>query len=389
MSPGRQLRIWLLVFLAFAAFIWLFSEMLLPFVAGMAIAYFLDPLADRLERLGAPRWMAATIVLLSFALVAILAFILVLPLVRSQIVQFAHAVPGWVAWIREEGIPRAVALAERLSPEEVERLKAAVSDYAGTAVGWVAGMLRGLLSGGVALFDVISILLITPIVAFYLLRDWDRLVGAVDGWLPRQHVETVREQAREVDDTLAGFVRGQATVCLVLGTFYAVALSLAGLQFGLVIGMTAGLLSFIPYVGSLVGFVASVGIAFFQYDELWRVGLVVGIFIFGQAVEGNFLTPKLVGERVGLHPVWVMFALLAGGSLYGFTGVLLAVPVAAVIGVLVRFLLTQYLSSSLYTGGTGNGTSAGPDGTAGAPAELPPAPPATKVRAPVDATPAP
>ncbi|MFM2045821.1 MAG: hypothetical protein RLY86_4397 [Pseudomonadota bacterium] len=370
MNSTNQIRIWALIFLAFGAFIWLFSSMLLPFVAGMAIAYFLDPLADRVERLGAPRWLATTLVLAFFALAAIAALVLLIPLLQAQIVQLVATVPGWVTWVRDELLPLVMEFAESLPPEDVERIRTAVSDYAGTVVGWLGGVLRGVLSGGVALFDVISILLITPIVAFYLLRDWDHLVARVDGWLPRRHLHTIREQVREVDATLAGFVRGQATVCLVLGSFYAVALSLVGLDFGLVVGMTAGLLSFIPYVGSMVGFAASVGIAFFQFDQIWMVGLVAGIFVLGQAVEGNVLTPKLVGERVGLHPVWVMFALLAGGSLFGFTGVLLAVPVAAVIGVLVRFVLRQYMASSLYTGAVEGATSL-PGGPGGVPAPDP------------------
>ncbi|MFQ6017021.1 MAG: AI-2E family transporter, partial [Kiloniellaceae bacterium] len=199
------------------------------------------------------------------------------------------------------------------------------------------------------------------VVAFYLLRDWDRIVGKVDGWLPRAHAGTIREQALEVDRRLAGFLRGQGTVCLLLGVFYALALSLAGLDFGLVVGLIAGLLSFIPYVGAIVGLLASVGLAVVQFDDWVRIAIVAGIFFAGQAVEGNYLTPKLVGGRVGLHPVWVIFGLLAGGALFGFVGVLLAVPAAAVIGVAVRFALDRYMASSYYLGG-GNGGGAEPPG---------------------------
>ncbi len=350
MTAGRQFRFWGIGALVFILLLWLLGDVLLPFVAGMAVAYLLDPLVDRLERLRTPRWLATTIVLLTFILVVVLSLMLLFPLLRAQIVALIDVAPKWVAWVRDVMLPRVEALLLELSPEDVERLRTAVQEYAGTVVSWVANLLRGVLTGGVAIFDVISVLLITPIVAFYLLRDWDLLIAKVDGWLPRQHAPVIRAQVEEVDRTLAGFVRGQATVCLALGIFYALALSFVGLEFGLIIGLFAGLLSFIPYVGSLVGFVTSVGIAFVQWDELWRVALVAGIFVFGQAVEGNFLTPKLVGERVGLHPVWVIFALLAGGSLFGFVGVLLAVPVAAVIGVVVRFALTQYMGSTLYTG---------------------------------------
>lgn len=351
-SAQRQLRFWGLGALVFIGLLWLLGDVLLPFVAGMAVAYLLDPLVDKLERLRAPRWLATTLVLLSFILVAVVTILLLFPLLRSQIVALVDMAPRWIAWAKDVLIPTIDARLHELAPEDIERIRTAVQEYAGTVAGWVANLFSRLLSGGFAIVDVLSVILITPIVAFYLLRDWDVLVSRLDGWLPRQHAPTIREQALEVDRTLAGFVRGQASVCVVLGLFYALALTVVGLDFGLVIGLFAGLLSFIPYVGSLVGFAASVGIAFFQWDELWRVGLVAGIFIVGQAVEGNFLTPKLVGERVGLHPVWVIFALMAAGSLFGFVGVLLAVPVAAVIGVVVRFLLKQYLASSLYTGPT-------------------------------------
>ncbi len=349
MTAGRQWRFWVWGLVVFIALVWLLRSMLAPFVAGMALAYLLDPVTDRLER-HMPRWAATSLVLLGFAMTAVLALLLLVPLLQDQIVQLIDAAPQWIAWAKRELLPQIQRLINRLSPEDMERLRSAAGDYAGTAMSWTAEFLKGLVSQGVALVDIISVTFITPIVAFYLLRDWDRMVGAINGWLPRQQAETIREQARAVDTTLAGFVRGQATVCLALGSFYAIALSLAGLDFGLIIGMVSGLLSFIPFVGSLVGFCASVGIALFQFDELWRVGIVVGIFFFGQAVEGNVLTPKLVGDKVGLHPVWVIFALMAGGALFGFVGVLLAMPVAAVIGVLVRFGITRYLDSSFYHG---------------------------------------
>lgn len=353
MSPAKQLRFWLIGLGLFVLALWVLSGMLLPFVAGLAIAYLLDPVVDRLERWGLPRWLATTTVLLSFVVVLVLFALLLLPLVQAQVAHLIEVLPHYATVLRDRVLPMLDRLIHRLSPEDMERLRGAAGSYAGDVVGWVGRMLTGILSGGLALFDVLSVLFITPIVAFYLMRDWDVLVATVDGWLPRHHAETIREQAREVDSTLAGFVRGQALVCVVLGVFYAVALSAAGLDFGLVIGLVAGLLSFIPYVGSLFGFVASTGLALLQFDELWRVGIVIGIFLFGQAVEGNVLTPKLVGEKVGLHAVWVIFALLAGGSLFGFVGVLLAVPVAAVIGVLTRFALRQYLASPYYRG---NGT---------------------------------
>ncbi|WP_207476213.1 AI-2E family transporter [Arenibaculum pallidiluteum] len=356
MTPQRQLRFWLAGLGILILALWILSDVLLPFVAGMAIAYFLDPMVDRLVAAGLRRWLATTLVLLFFGLVMLACVVLLVPLVQAQAAQLADLLPRVADWVRTIAVPWAERLLARLPPGDMERLRGAAGNFAGDAVGWVAQVLRDVLTRGLALFDVISVLLITPVVAFYMLRDWDEMVATLESWLPRQHRPVILEQAREVDRTLAGFVRGQATVCLVLGLFYAAALTLVGLNLGLVVGLTAGLLSFIPFVGSLVGFAGSVGIAVFQYESWTMVAVVAGIFIFGQAVEGNVLTPRLVGGRVGLHPVWVMFALLAGGSLFGFVGVLLAVPVAAVIGVLTRFLLRQYLASRYYAG-------SGPEGT--------------------------
>lgn len=355
MSPARQIRFWLVGLLLFVAVLWVLAGMLLPFVAGLAIAYLLDPFVDRFERWGLPRWLGTTLSLLSFVVVLVVFALLLVPLIQAQTAQLIEVLPGYAAAFRARVEPLIMSFVDNLSPEDVERLRGAAGQHAMDVAGWVVNVLRGILSGGLALFDVLSVLFITPVVAFYLLRDWDRLVAKVDQWLPRMHAPVIREQAREVDDTLAGFLRGQALVCLALGSFYAIALSAAGLTFGLVIGLLSGLLSFIPYVGSLFGFVSAVGLALMQFDNPWRVVIVAAIFLFGQAVEGNVLTPKVVGDKVGLHPVWMIFALLAGGSLFGFVGVLLAVPVAAVIGVLTRFALGQYLQSPYY-----RGTNAGP-----------------------------
>jgi predicted PurR-regulated permease PerM len=188
-------------------------------------------------------------------------------------------------------------------------------------------------------------------VAFYLLLDWDRMVARINAVLPREHALTIRGLAREIDVVLAGFVRGQISVCLILGAFYAIMLTVVGLPFGYLVGAVAGLISFIPYVGSIVGFVLAMGIALFQFwDEKIWILVVAGIFFFGQFVEGNILSPNLIGKSVGLHPVWLILALSVFGTLFGFTGLLVAVPVAATLGVIGRFLMDQYLGSSMYTG---------------------------------------
>ncbi|MDP9196911.1 MAG: AI-2E family transporter [Pseudomonadota bacterium] len=332
--------------------LWLTSKVLLPFVAGFALAYMLDPLVDRVVGLRLSRGWATAAVLMIFVIIVALIILLIAPVLAEQTVSLIHAIPGYIDHVREHILPQIQHYIRQLSPRDADQLKQAASNFTGTAVSWATVVAGTVVSGGLALVDIAGLLFITPVVAFYLLRDWDLIVARIDEWLPRPLVPVIREEARQINVTLSGFIRGQAAVCLILGLFYGIALSLAGLQFGLAIGLIVGLLSFMPYVGSLVGFVASTGVALFQFDDWVRVLIVVGIFFLGQAIEGNFLTPRLVGGKVGLHPVWVIFALLAGGSLFGFLGVLLAVPVAAVIGVLVRFALRRYLNSSYYQGQT-------------------------------------
>ncbi len=352
MQFQRQLLFWLGVLVVFIFFLWLLSDMLLPFVAGMALAYFLNPVADRLQRLGLNRLLATTIVTISFVLVFVLAAVLLAPLLGSQIAGFIQRIPGYV-----EQFQQAVFTAENkewlqsLIGDRLPEIQKSVGDFVGQGASWLGTLLASVWSGGRALISLLSLIVITPVVAFYLLYDWHTMIDKVDSWLPRQHRHTIRRLAREIDQSLAGFLRGQASVCLILGAFYAVGLTLLGLNFGLLIGITAGLISFIPYVGSIVGFFLATGVALAQFWPDWTwVAAVPAVFFVGQFIEGNFLSPKMVGDSVGLHPVWLMFALLAFGYLFGFVGLLVAVPVAAVIGVLSRFALSQYLASPLYTG---------------------------------------
>ncbi|WP_119165907.1 AI-2E family transporter [Algihabitans albus] len=347
MSPERQFRFWTVGLVVFIALLWLLSEILLPFVAGMAIAYFFDPVCDRLERLGLSRVMATVGVTGLFVVVLLLVLGLLIPAAISQAVDVSRAVPAVIDLLRER-LADLLTTVQAEQPEVLDRVREFVSSRLGDAVTWLTTLAGNLLTGGLAVLSLLSLLFITPVVTFFLLRDWDTMIAKIDGWLPRQHAPTIRRLARETDDILAGYVRGMATVCLVLGTFYAIGLSLIGLNGGLFVGLLAGALSFIPYLGAMGGLLLSVGLAFAQFDNYWLVAGTAAIFMVGQAVEGNFLTPKLVGEKVGLHPVIVIFALLAGGALFGFTGVLIALPVAAVAGVLVRFVLEQYLHSPLY-----------------------------------------
>ena len=335
--------IWVLAGLGvFLALLWIFNAILAPFIIGMAIAYFLDPLCDRLERAGVSRTLATLLVTAGFVLSVALVLALVVPLVVNEVVQLAGRLPAWFEILRARVEDLAAELQAQVDPALMARLRAAVTESQARLAGWGAGLARDVLSGGVALFNVVSLLLITPIVAFYLLRDWDVLLRAGNRLLPPPYADTIRAQLREVDRTLSGFVRGVGTVCLFLGAFYGIGLSLVGLNFGLVIGLSAGLISFIPYVGSTLGLIAALGTAALQFDGYLYPAIVAAIFFTGQFIEGNILQPTLVGERVRLHPVWVIFAILAGGLVFGLVGVLIAVPVAAVIGVGVRFAVGEY-----------------------------------------------
>ena len=350
MGERAPWRFWLIGLGTLILVLWALKGMLAPFLAGMAIAYLLDPLADRLERVKLPRWAATTVVLLAFAFAFVLVLLILVPVIERQVTAF---ITDWPQY-REGLMARLAPLMERLtaisSQQDMEDLQSLIGQYGGDAVSWARAALEGIWRSGAAVVDLLSLLVITPVVAFYLLRDWDRMVAKIDAYLPRAYAPTIRALVRQVDATLSSFIRGQGTVCLILGVFYAVALSAAGLNFAVLVGLGSGLLSFIPFVGSIGGFLISSVIALVQFDDWTPRIVVMAIFVIGQAVEGNVLTPKLVGGSVGLHPVWVMFALLAGGSLFGFTGVLLAVPVAAVIGVLVRFGLERYRSSDYFRG---------------------------------------
>jgi predicted PurR-regulated permease PerM len=339
---------WLAAFAALLLVLHLLSGILLPFVAGCGIAYFLDPAADRLEAWRVPRALAAAVVLLLFFLALVVILLLLLPMIELEATELARRAP----LIVEFGQQRVQALTDlaqqKLSPEDLAKLKDMAGGWAATAIGWAAQLLQQVLTGGLALANLLSLIIVTPVVAFFLLRDWDRLIALIDSWLPRRHVATIRAQARLVDATLAGFVHGQVLVGLVLAIYYAAALSLVGLTFAVILAIIIGILSFIPFVGVVTGLLLALGLGLVQFGATSKLLAVIAIFAAGHLVESNFLSPRLVGKRIHLHPVWVIFALLAFGSLFGFLGVLLALPAAAVIGVLARFAVARYLASPLY-----------------------------------------
>lgn len=342
----QQVQYWGIALAAIFILLWALGDVLMPFLLGGAIAYVLDPIADRLERLGFSRAMAVTTITLIAGLIFVLAFLLIAPTLTQQATQLIETAPelferlkGWLT----ERIPQ-LQNQESIVRQQLDRFGELLETSGGA-------LITGVLSSALSLINVVVLLVVVPVVTFYLLLDWDNMTARIDELLPRDHAPRVRVLAKQIDNTLASFIRGQGTVCLILGTFYAVGLMLVGLNFGLVIGAIAGLVTFIPYIGALIGGALSVGLALFQFWGDWvSIGLIAGIFVVGQFVEGNILTPRLVGSSIGLHPVWLLFALSAFGSLFGFVGFLVAVPVAAVIGVLVRFAIERYKSGRLYKG---------------------------------------
>ena len=344
-----QAKYWGIAALVFFAMLYLLGNVILPFIVGGAIAYFLDPLADRLERLGLSRLMATVVISLGVLLVVVLLVLAVIPTLIGQLADLVNSAPVLSLQLQTFLVEHFPELRDSTSTmrQTLGQIGEAISARGGELV-------NGLLNSALSLIGALVFIVVVPVVAFYLLMDWDRMVAQVDSWLPRDHADTLRRLASEIDVVLAGFVRGQVSVCVILGTFYSVALMAAGLQFGLAVGAIAGAITFIPYVGSLVGGTLAIGLALFQFWGDWlSVGMIAAIFAVGQFVEGNILTPKLVGRSVGLHPVWLLFALSAFGSVFGFVGMLVAVPVAASIGVLARFGVEQYRESLLYRGLSG------------------------------------
>lgn len=342
----EQAKYWGIATAIFFVALWQLGNVVLPFVLGGAIAYFMDPVADRLENMGFSRAAATAIITIVALLIFVIMVLAVVPTLVAQatsLVQIAPQLARDLQAFISERFP------QLLNPDSaVYQTLASIGDQIQAHGG---AFLQSALTSAAGLVNVLVLLVVVPVVAFYLLLDWDNMVAKIDELLPRDHAPVVRRLAKEVDTVLAGFVRGMGTVCLILGTYYAVALMLVGLQFGLVVGAIAGLITFIPYVGALVGGALALGLGLFQFWGDWvSLGLVGAIFITGQMLEGNYLTPKLVGSSVGLHPVWLLFALSLFGSLFGFVGMLVAVPVAAAIGVLVRYASGQYRDSRLYKG---------------------------------------
>jgi len=348
MSPA-QVCSWLLIPAALAGLLYLLAPILTPFVVGALLAYLADPLADHLESWKLGRTAAVAIVFALLILIVTLVLLILVPALERQVSRFLADLPRYLGWIRDSLVPwlesrLGVEIAEYDISDVIELVR---RDWRRTG-GIAAAVAGSITRSGAAILGWLMNALLVPVVTFYLLRDWDRLVAGIADLLPRRILPTAARLARESDEVLGAFLRGQLSVMVVLGIIYSVGLGLVGLNTAMVIGMVAGLISFIPYLGTFVGVVLGVLAALVQFHDLWHVGLVLAVFGIGQMLEGMVLTPLLVGDRIGLHPVTVIFAVMVGGHLFGFLGVLLALPLASVLMVLVRHAHELYKASAWY-----------------------------------------
>lgn len=347
-KPQIHLMFWVGAFLLFLSFIWIFSDVLTPFVLGIAIAYLLNPVVDALLKLKIPRIISVLLILLSFFIFVVSILVISTPPLVREASSLAEDIPKYIDKLVEFANPYLIMAQEQFGGDYSQSLKSFLQNNVGKIVEVTGGIAGGIASGGQFVVGFITTLLLTPLVAFFMMLEWSRVVSWAYDLIPRGKEKMIKDLLKEMNSKVSGFVRGQITVAFFLAVIYAVALTIAGLDYGFLIGVTAGLLSIIPMVGSSIGLLVSIAVAWFQMGELNFVAIIAAIFIVGQIIEGNILTPKLVGNSVGLHPLWVIFALMAGGSLFGVLGMLLAVPVAAVIGVLISFAILQYKSSPLY-----------------------------------------
>jgi predicted PurR-regulated permease PerM len=364
-SLERQILIWAAALAALLYLLHLLGPAVTPFATGIALGYLVDPVVSRLERLGLGRLTASLMILAAFVLIVVVLLVVVAPILGNQLTGFAQKLPGYVMRLQALVVDEGNALLQGYGGEwrktlgldgalSAEQIQKSVGDFVAQGAQWLLNAVRSLVSGGAAIVSFLSFLVVTPVVAFYILVDWNKMIAAIDGWLPLEHRDSLRAIASEINAALAGFIRGQSLVCLFLGLWYGIGLTLIGLDFGFLIGVIAGVLSFIPYVGSLTALVLSLGVGLVQgWPSLKLFFLALAVVGVGQFLEGNVVSPKLVGESIGLHPVWLMFALFAFGGLFGFTGLLIAVPTAAALGVLARHLIGLYLKSPLYRGAGG------------------------------------
>ncbi|WP_160297814.1 AI-2E family transporter [Devosia chinhatensis] len=343
--------IWIGLLLALILVLWVFRGILLPFVVGTALAYLLNPLATQLQKWRFNRVWASVVVLLSMMTIVVSLFSIFVPLIGQQIIGLIQRLPAYFSDLQELATRYSPELNEWLGPERAAQVQITINDLTRSALGFIATLPAELVNIGLTGAAVVGFTILSPVVAFYLLLDWQGMVRGIDGLLPKAHKSEIKGILRDIDRSMAGVIRGQGGVLLIDAAFYATALSLIGLNFGLAVGLISGLISFIPFAGFTLGLSLSVGIAIVQFaPNWWMVAGVASIFLFWQFIEGNVLYPKLVGSSININPVWMMFALLALGAVFGFVGLLLAVPMAAIASVLVRYGVRKYKESSLYLG---------------------------------------
>ncbi|MDX2307602.1 MAG: AI-2E family transporter [Hyphomicrobium sp.] len=351
MRVERHVVFWLVALALVVIAVGLLREVLLPFVMGAVLAYFLNPLVDRLQTSGLGRGLATALVVAVIMLAVITFIVIVVPILASQAQQVAVSVPTEAErlrgvideWAKAQFGPHYPAFQSAL-----EKAMRGIAENWSVLAGWLAAEA---LTTGKALFQFVSLLLVTPLVMFYMLIDWPRMIGKIDGWLPRDNAPTIRRIAGEIDAAVSAFIRGQGTVCLILAFYYATALTAVGLDYGLLVGLATGLMSFVPFVGWALGLIVSLGLGILQsWPDTSLLVWIAAVYLFAQALDAGFLSPQIVGSKIGLHPVWLILALFVFSYLFGFIGALLAVPVAAALGVLARFGLKAYLASGVYQG---------------------------------------
>jgi predicted PurR-regulated permease PerM len=348
LNARQQAVFWLGAFAVFCGLVWLLEDMLLPFVLGLGIAYLLNPMVEWFERREYPR-SVVSLGLLVFFLGFLTVFLAIfLPMIYRQVLQLAQDIPDMTASLWEFIEPYTRWIGAEMEIEDTQDLSALVQENMGSIWEVARRLMGGVAAGSQAVIGILSIVFLTPIAAYFMLKEWPAIKGWVDDIMPRQHESTIKDLLSKINDKIAGFIRGQLAVVSAIALMYSVALTIAGLNYGILIGILAGVLSLIPLFGSFSGLLISIVVAWFQSGEWSYVLIIAAIFLVGQAIEGNLITPRLVGKYVGLHPLWVLFVLLAGGSLFGIVGMLLAVPVAASAGVLINFAIQTYKNSSLY-----------------------------------------
>lgn len=344
----RRLVAWGIVIALISTLIYLFSGVLLPFVLGGLIAYLLNPLIEPLEGIGAPRVLSAVGILFLFFFFVGAGLLVLTPILYREISEFAQHMPSYLQHLQDMIAPYIDKISPYIGGMSEEEITNKIKDNAQTALNFSSLFLGKIVAGTNAIIGFTTTFFLTPVVAFYMMAEWPSLTRHVNELIPVKNRPIVTDLLKKMDRSLAGFIRGQFSVCAVLGLLYGTSLAIMGLKFGFLIGLLSGIISFIPFVGSAFGLIASVTVAWFQFGAVAMVGIALAIFLIGQLIEGHILTPKLVGDSIQLHPLWIIFSLMAGGSLMGFTGMLIALPVAAMAGVLIRFALGEYKKSEFY-----------------------------------------